>query len=478
VAVAVRLPMFLKVRASKAVESGYTIVCPSGNKQLDFYLCYQIREEVIMSYQYIMNGGNRLTGTIPVSGFKNAADGILPACIMCPGTLRVDNIPGIRDVLLWLDTFRDMGVGVKRLNPHAFEIDASVVRTDNPPYDYMRKMRASYYLLGAMLGRFGKASVSVPGGCDFGARPIDQHIKAFEAMGAEIKIEGGVIYAEAPDGHLHGAHISFDLITVGGTINAMLGATLAEGYTVLENCAKEPHIVDVANFLNSMGANIRGAGTNVIKIRGVRELHSCSYTIIPDQIEAGTYMVIAAATGSDLTITGVIPKHLESITAKLRETGAVIEEFDDSVRVTRPGAIHRATVKTLEYPGFPTDMQPQISTLLCLADRTSMVTESIWEGRFKYVGELRRMGANIHVDGRVAVIEPISEFTGAHVRACDLRAGAALIVAGLAARGTTVIEDVVYVERGYEDIVGKLSAVGADIRRVEIPDGENVLSVV
>ena len=429
-------------------------------------------------YKYVINGGHPLHGTVAVSGFKNAADGILPAAIMCGEPLRIENIPCIRDVLLWFDIFREMGVSVRTLNDHAFEIDASSVYTGNPPYEHMRNMRASYYLLGSMLSRFGKALVSLPGGCDFGDRPIDQHIKAFEAMGATIEVKGGVITAETEDGRLHGAHIYFDVITVGGTINAMLGATLAEGTTILENCAREPHIVDVANFLNSMGADIRGAGTNVIKIRGVKKLHSCSYAIIPDQIEAGTYMVFAAATGGDLTITGVIPKHLESITVKLREAGVTVEEYDDAVRVTRTGKLRRTNVKTLEYPGFPTDMQPQFAAMLCLADRPSTVTESIFVSRFKYTSELKRMGARIHVDGKVATIEPAGELTGAVVRACDLRAGAAMIVAGLAAKGTTEIEDIVYVERGYEDIVGKLRAVGADISRVRVEPPTGALSAI
>ena len=419
-------------------------------------------------YKYVINGGKRLSGTVAVSGFKNAADGILPASLMCADPVRVENIPNIRDVLLWLDIFRDMGVRVTPLHAGAYEIDAADICRDDPPFGHMRQMRASYYLLGAMLSRFGRAAVSMPGGCDFGVRPIDQHIKAFEAMGATIDIQGGVIRATTPDGKLHGAHVYFDVMTVGGTINAMLGATLAEGQTVLENCAREPHVVDVANFLNSMGADIRGAGTSVIKIRGVQKLHSCSYTIIPDQIEAGTYMVFAAVTGGDLTITGVIPKHLEAITAKLRETGVTVEELDDAVRVTRGGMLRRANIITLEYPGFPTDMQPQMAALLCFANRTSTITESIFENRFKYVSELNRMGANIHVAGKSATIEPVESLSGTSVRACDLRAGAALIVAGLAACGTTEIEDIIYVERGYEDIVGKLRAVGADISRVEI----------
>ncbi|MCQ2446752.1 MAG: UDP-N-acetylglucosamine 1-carboxyvinyltransferase [Clostridia bacterium] len=419
-------------------------------------------------YKYVINGGKRLSGTVAVSGFKNAADGILPAALMCAEPVRVENIPNIRDVLLWLDIFRDMGVKVDMLRPGAYEIDAGSICRDDPPFGHMRQMRASYYLLGAMLSRFGKAAVSMPGGCDFGVRPIDQHIKAFEAMGATIDIQGGVIRATTPDGKLHGAHVYFDVMTVGGTINAMLGATLAEGQTVLENCAREPHAVDVANFLNSMGADIRGAGTSVIKIRGVEKLHSCAYTIIPDQIEAGTYMVFAAVTGGDLTITGVIPKHLEAIIAKLRETGVTVDELDDAVRVTRTGTLRRANIITLEYPGFPTDMQPQMAALLCFASRTSTITEGIFENRFKYVSELNRMGANILVSGKTATILPAERMTGTPVRACDLRAGAALIVAALAAEGTTEIEDIIYVERGYEDIVGKLTSVGADITRVEV----------
>ncbi len=420
--------------------------------------------------QYHITGGKPLRGTVPISGFKNAADGILPAAIMCDGEVHIENVPCIKDVLLWLDIFRQMDVKVTPQGSNTFAIDATTVNTETPPYDLMSKMRASYYLLGAMLGRFGKSTVSLPGGCEIGERPIDQHIKALEAMGAEIDITGNIITATATDGKLHGAHVYFDVISVGATINAILAAALAEGNTVLENVAKEPHVVDVANFLNSMGAHVRGAGTNVIKIRGVEKLHGCSYAIIPDQIEAGTYMAFAVATGGDLTITGVIPKHLESIIAKFREIGAQVETSDDAVRVTRPGRINRATVRTEEYPGFPTDMQPQITTLLCLADRQSTVTESIFENRFKYVTELARMGADVVVKNRVATVYPVKGFHGADVRACDLRAGAALIVAALAAQGETNLSEVGYVERGYENIIEKLQAVGASITRVETAD--------
>ncbi len=422
-----------------------------------------------MPYKYTINGGARLKGAINVGGCKNAAVAILPAATMVRGVCRIENVPRISDIYAWLDILTRMGVSVRSINETTVEIDSTSLRSIPATFDVMREMRASYYLIGALLSRFGEAQVSMPGGCDFGVRPIDQHIKGFRSLGSDIEVRNGIIHAKAE--HLAGNHVYMDVVSVGATINVMLAATLADGMTVIENAAKEPHIVDVANFLNSMGADIKGAGTDMIKINGVRELHGGTYSIIPDQIEAGTYMVLAAATESDLLINNVIPKHLECITAKLREIGADVEELDEAVRVCGNGRPGKAMIKTMPHPGFPTDMQPQIATLLALADGTSVVTEGVYDNRFRYVDELRRMGAHIQVDGKVAVIEGVAGFTGAAVRACDLRAGAALVIAGLAAAGRTEIEGVSHIERGYEMMIEKLCAVGADIsvREIETP---------
>ena len=422
--------------------------------------------------KYVIEGGNPLYGNIEISGAKNAAVAILPAALLVDGPCRIENIPQISDVTLILQILRELGASVRTINRTTVEIDCSSVRNQPVPYELARKIRASYYLVGALLGRFGKAEVPPPGGCDLGGRPIDQHIKGFVAMGAQVEVQGGMIRARAKDGRLTGGPVYLDMVSVGATMNIMLSAVRAAGNTVIENAAKEPHIVDLANFLNSMGADIMGAGTDVIKIRGVDRLHGGSYSIIPDQIEAGTYMAAVTAAGGEVLIRNVIPKHLDCITAKLAEMGAEIEEHDDAVLVRRTGPIHRTNIKTMPYPGFPTDMQAQIAAALCLAQGTSVITEGVWDNRYRYVDELRRMGAQIQVDGKVAVIEGVDHLTGAPVRACDLRAGAAMIIAGLAARGRTEVDHIYHIERGYEDIVRKLSAVGADIRLVHEPDEE------
>lgn len=421
----------------------------------------------------MIRGGRPLKGEINISGAKNAAVAIIPAAILVDGICRIENIPKISDVTLMLDILRELGANVRLVNSTCVEIDSTRIRSFKAPYEMVRTIRASYYLIGSLLGRFGNAQVALPGGCYFGVRPIDQHIKGFKALGAEIEIQNGFIVAES-ENRLVGTSIYLDVVSVGATINIMLAAALAEGLTVIENAAKEPHIVDLANFLNSMGANVTGAGTDVIKIRGVEKMSGGTYAIIPDQIEAGTYMAAAAATGGELLIKNVIPKHLECITAKLLEMGVEVNEYDDSVLVRRSGSLHRTNIKTLPYPGFPTDMQPQAAVLLCLAEGMSLVTESVWDNRYRYVDELKRMGAQIQVDGKVAVIEGCGTLNGAPVRACDLRAGAAMVVAGLAANGETQVEDVCYIERGYEDIVEKLRGVGADIRRVELPDAPSL----
>ncbi len=422
--------------------------------------------------KYVIEGGNPLYGNIEISGAKNAAVAILPAALLVDGPCRIENIPQISDVTLILQILRELGASVRTINRTTVEIDCSSVRNQPVPYELARKIRASYYLIGALLGRFGKAEVPPPGGCDLGGRPIDQHIKGFVAMGAQVEVQGGMIRARAKEGRLTGGPVYLDMVSVGATMNIMLSAVRAAGNTVIENAAKEPHIVDLANFLNSMGADIMGAGTDVIKIRGVDRLHGGSYSIIPDQIEAGTYMAAVTAAGGEVLIRNVIPKHLDCITAKLAEMGAEIEEHDDAVLVRRTGPIHRTNIKTMPYPGFPTDMQAQIAAALCLAQGTSVITEGVWDNRYRYVDELRRMGAQIQVDGKVAVIEGVDHLTGAPVRACDLRAGAAMIIAGLAARGRTEVDHIYHIERGYEDIVRKLSAVGADIRLVHEPDEE------
>ena len=374
--------------------------------------------------KYIVNGGHPLYGEVTVSGAKNAAVAIIPAALMVEGVCRIENIPQISDVTLFFSILDELGAKVRVLNRHAVELDCRAVRSTHPSYELARRIRASYYLLGALLGRFGEATVAMPGGCDFGVRPIDQHIKGFTAMGAEVSVEGGYINARAKNGHLRGANIYLDVVSVGATMNIMMAAALAEGTTVIENAAREPHIVDLANFLNSMGADIKGAGTDSIKIRGVRKLSGGSYAIIPDQIEAGTYMAAVAATGGELLIRNVIPKHMDCISAKLMEMGVEIEENGDEMLVRRTGRLRRTNIKTMPYPGFPTDMQPQIASVLALADGTSLITESVWNNRFKYVDELKRLGARIQVDGKMAVLEGVDHFTGAPVQAPDLRAGA------------------------------------------------------
>ncbi len=419
--------------------------------------------------KYIIQGGNRLVGEVEISGAKNAAVAILPAVILADGVCRIENIPNIADVTTTLEILSTLGAQVRRINRNTVDIDPRTIHTHVVPHDLARHMRASYYFLGALLGRFGTSRVSMPGGCNFGVRPIDQHLKGFTALGATVSpMESGMIEVVAP--RLLGNSIYLDMVSVGATVNIMLAAVKARGTTIIENAAKEPHIVDLANFLNSMGADIRGAGTDVIKIRGVDRLFGTTYSIIPDQIEAGTYMAAAVATAGDVVIRNVIPKHLESITAKLLEMGVEIEEYDDAVRVCRKAPIAHCNIKTMPHPGFPTDMQPQIAVLLALADGTSIITEGIWENRFRYVDELRRMGAQVQVDGKVAVFQGVEQLTGAPVKAVDLRAGAAMIVAALACRGTTEIEDIYHIERGYENVVGKLQDLGADIRRVLLPD--------
>ena len=421
--------------------------------------------------QYIINGNHPLFGEITISGAKNAAVAIIPAALMVDGVCRIENIPQISDVTLLFSILDELGAKVRVLNQHAVEIDSRHIHSTKPSPDMVRKIRASYYLIGALLGRFGQASVAMPGGCNFGVRPIDQHVKGFKALGAEVT-EGNYVHAAAKSasGRLQGANVYLDVVSVGATMNVMMAAALAEGTTVIENCAKEPHIVDLANFLNSMGADIKGAGTDTIKVRGVERLNGGTYCIIPDQIEAGTYMTAVAATGGQLLIKNIIPKHMECISAKLMEMGVYVEEMDDTLLVRRTGPLQRTNVKTQPYPGFPTDMQPQIAAVLALAQGTSLVTEAVWSNRFRYVDELRRLGAQIQVDGRVAVIEGVDCFEGAPVEACDLRAGAAMVVAALAAKGTTEISNVQFIERGYEDLVGKLRSVGADIRIVDVPD--------
>ncbi|MEG0692350.1 MAG: UDP-N-acetylglucosamine 1-carboxyvinyltransferase [Oscillospiraceae bacterium] len=420
--------------------------------------------------KYVINGSNRLRGEVEISGAKNAAVAILPATILAGGPCIIENIPNISDVAITIKILSEMGASIKVINKNTLEIDTSNITIPEVPYEKARHMRASCYFLGVLLGKFHRAKVALPGGCDFGVRPIDQHLKSFSALGAEWSVESGMVALTSNE--LNGAHIYFDIVTVGGTINAMLAAVLANGQTVIENAAKEPHIVDLANFLNSMGADIMGAGTDVIKIRGVKKMHGTSYSIIPDQIEAGTYMVAAAATRGDVLIKNVIPKHLESITSKLEKIGVTVIEYDDSIRVTGDKPFLKANVKTMPHPGFPTDMQPQISVLLCLAEGTSIVTEGVWDNRFKYVDELRRLGADISVDGRIAIIEGINKFSAAPVKATDLRAGAALIIAALAADGTTEVEDIYHVERGYENIEIKLRSLGADITKITKPDNE------
>ena len=417
-----------------------------------------------MLEQYIIKGGNPLVGEVEIGGAKNAALAILAASIMTDESVIIENLPNVRDVNILLQAMDSIGVIIERLDKHTVKINGSVIHDLTIDKDYIKKIRASYYLLGALLGKYKKAEVALPGGCNIGSRPIDQHIKGFRALGAEVKIAHGMIQTEAP--RLTGSHIYLDVVTVGATINIMMAAALADGKTIIENAAKEPHVVDVANFLNSMGANIKGAGTDVIRIKGVEKLHKTTYSVIPDQIEAGTFMFAAAVTKGDIMIKNVIPKHLESISAKLIEIGCEVEEFDDAVRVVCSKRLRHTQVKTLPYPGFPTDMQPQIGVALALSEGTSIVTESIFENRFKYVDELSCMGANIKVEGNTAIIEGVSKYSGAKISAPDLRAGAALVLAGLAADGITTIEDIVYIERGYEEFDLKLQSLGAQIEKV------------
>ena len=414
--------------------------------------------------QYIIKGGTPLVGEVEIGGAKNAALAILSAAIMTDETVTIDNLPDVNDINVLLEAISGIGACVQRIDRHTVRINGSGVGDLSIEYEYIKKIRASYYLLGALLGKYHKAEVALPGGCNIGSRPIDQHLKGFRALGAEVEIEHGKIVAEAEK--LRGTHLYFDVVSVGATINVMMAAAMAEGTTILENVAKEPHVVDVANFLNSMGANIKGAGTDVIKIKGVQRLHKTEYSIIPDQIEAGTFMFAAAATKGDVTVLNVIPKHLEATIAKLVEIGCEIEEFDDAVRVVAKKRLKSTHVKTLPYPGYPTDMQPQIGVALVLAEGTSIITESIFENRFKYLDELARMGAIAKIEGNSATIEGVEKLSGARVSAPDLRAGAALCIAGLATDGITIVDDIVYIQRGYERFEEKLRGLGGMIERV------------
>ena len=415
--------------------------------------------------QYIIKGGSPLVGEVEIGGAKNAALAILAAAIMTDETVTIDNLPDVNDINVLLEAMEGIGAQIQRVDRHTVKINGSTIGDFSIDYDYIKKIRASYYLLGALLGKYNKAEVALPGGCNIGSRPIDQHLKGFRALGAEVEIEHGKILAEAET--LKGTHLYFDVVSVGATINVMMAAAMADGLTILENVAKEPHVVDVANFLNSMGANIKGAGTDVIKIRGVQKLHKTEYSIIPDQIEAGTFMFAAAATKGDITVLNVIPKHLEATISKLEEMGCQVEEFDDAVRVVANKRLKSTQVKTLPYPGFPTDMQPQIGVTLALSKGTSIITESIFENRFKYLDELARMGAIIKVEGNSATIEGVEKFSGARVSAPDLRAGAALVIAGLATDGITIVDDIVYIQRGYERFEDKLRGIGGIIEKVE-----------
>lgn len=418
--------------------------------------------------KFVITGGNRLTGEVTISGAKNAAIAIIPAAILSDGVCRIENIPNITDVSSITRILYDIGAQVRTIDKSTLEIDPRKIHTCVASYELAKHIRGSYYLLGALLGRFSHAVVTMPGGCDFGVRPIDQHLKGFAALGASYKLDGGMVDVRAEQ--LKGSHIYLDVVSVGATVNIILAAVRAKGMTVIENAAKEPHIVDLANFLNSMGADIRGAGTDVIKIYGVEHLNGTTYSIIPDQIEAGTYMVAAAATSGDVLIKNVIPKHLESITAKLEEMGVEVTEYDDSIRVRREGPLNKCNIKTMPHPGFPTDMQPQIAVLLSIANGTSIINESVWDNRFRYIEELKRMGAQISVDGRLAVIEGVDHLSAAPVKATDLRAGAAMIIAALCAQGTSEVEDIQHIERGYENIEEKFRNLGADINRVHIAE--------
>lgn len=414
--------------------------------------------------QYVIKGGNSLSGEVEIGGAKNAALAILAAAIMTDETVTIENMPNVRDINVLLQAIEEIGARVERVTPHKVKINGAFIQNISVDNELIRKIRGSYYLLGALLGKYKKAEVALPGGCDIGSRPIDLHIKGFRAMGARVDIAHGLVVAEAE--HLAGTHIYLDKTSVGATINIMMAAAMADGKTVIENAAREPHVVDVANFLNSMGANIRGAGTDVIRIVGVERLHRTEYSVIPDQIEAGTFMFAVGAAGGEVLLKNVIPKHLEATTAKLLEVGCRVEEYDDAVRVISDGKLHHTQVTTLPYPGFPTDMQPQMAVLLGIADGTSTVTESIFENRFKYVDELTRMGADIKVESNIAIIRGVSTYTSARVSALDLRAGAALVIAGLAADGITIVDDIYYIERGYEEFERKLRGIGAQIEKV------------
>lgn len=420
--------------------------------------------------KFCINGGKRLEGVVDISGAKNSVVAILPATLLAEGPCRIENIPNISDVTCMLEMLEAMGARIRAINSHTYEIDTSIISSYTVPYELTRHLRASYYLLGALLGRCSKARVAMPGGCDFGGvRPIDQHLKGFEMLGATVSMEENA-FVHARADHLTGNSIYMDVVSVGATMNVMLAAVKARGLTVIENAAKEPHIVDLANFLNSMGADVRGAGTDVIKIRGVESMHGCDYSVIPDQIEAGTYMAAVAACGGDVLVRNVVPKHLESIIAKLVEAGVTVEEHDDAVRVIADKPLSKVNIKTMPHPGFPTDMQPQMAAALCLANGTSIVSEGVWDSRFKYVDQLTRMGAHIEVNGKVAIIQGVDHLNGCPVKAYDLRAGAAMIIAGLAAVGHTEVENVIFIDRGYENVVEKFSALGADISREPILD--------
>ncbi len=436
-----------------------------------------LRKKAPVLEKFVINGGTPLHGEVTISGAKNAAVAIIPAAILSQDVCRIENIPtSISDVAMMMRILKHIGADVKMINKSTLEIDARKVNSYVISHDMTKYLRASYYFIGALLGRYGRAKVAMPGGCDLGVRPIDQHIKGFELLGANVSIEENAI-VDAKAERLTGSPVYLDVVSVGATVNVLLAAVKAKGLTIIENAAKEPHIVDLANFLNSMGADVRGAGTDVIKVRGVEHLHGCTYSIIPDQIEAGTYMVAAAATKGNVLVKNVIPKHLESITTKLVESGVTVEEFDESVRVSCSGRPGRCNIKTMPHPGFPTDMQPQIAVLLSLANGTSIISEGVWENRFRYVDQLIRMGASIKVDGKLAVVEGVEQLKGAPVKADDLRAGAAMLIAGLAAKGTTEIEDILHIDRGYEDVVEKFSLLGADIKRITMPDPNSLSDV-
>lgn len=421
--------------------------------------------------KFLVKGPTKLHGEVTISGAKNAAVAILPAAILSDDVCTIENVPNISDVHIIIKIMTALGAEIKRVGLNTLQIDPRKIHTTVVPHDLAKRMRASYYLIGALLGKFNKARVSMPGGCDLGIRPMDLHIKGFEALGAKVRTENAMIDCTADN--LIGSPIYLDLVSVGATVNIMLASVRAYGLTVIENAAKEPHIVDLANFLNSMGADIRGAGTDVIKIYGVPSLSGTTYSIIPDQIEAGTYMVAAAATKGDVLVKNVIPKHLESITAKLEEMGVICEEYDDAIRVRYNGSLSHCNIKTMPHPGFPTDMQPQFGVLLSMAEGTSIISENVWGNRFRYIDELRRMGIKAVANGQVAVFEGSCKLTGAPVMATDLRAGAAMIIAAMAADGTSEIENIYHIERGYENIVEKMSQLGADIKRITVPDNHD-----